>query len=281
MMTMTMMQRLLQSEDRAHDNSSPNIEESERKMFYGSASTLLAPYQLANRDSEEIAVNYSHNNNNHHSLFFKSLVKNDAVNAEADTNGATTISLQSEKSGAKSFVRTKSGAADEQARNENGYSEDLVRRLSGESDDSVDVDSRFVEERISSEEDFNAAVKDEDVRSPVDLTSRRLPTLCCADEGCEDNTETAGTTVIPCRHSLGCPPDENSMTVDDAYEKSTDVASTRRLAFSVENILDPNKFTGKQIEDSVKEKFSLPYNWRPHLDFANSSPVDVNRTGKL
>ena len=161
------------------------------------------------------------------------------------------------------------------------YSEDLVKRLSCDSDDSVDVNSGFVEEKISSEDDYNGAIKEEEVRSPVDLTSRRLQISCCRDDGCEHDSEAANAIVISCRHSIGCPSEENSTTVDEAYEKPTDVTSTRRLAFSVENILDPNKFTGKQIEENVKENFSSPYSWRPHLDFTNSSPVNANRTGKF
>lgn len=278
MMTMTMMQRLLQSEERTQVNSSPNIDESDRKALFEPTSTLPVPYQITNRDNKELAVNYG--NNNHHPLFFKSLAS--SISQEGLTS--------TEKNVKKAFIRVKNCSRSSNAGNyvqsakENGYSEELVGRLSGESEDSTDVNNAFAEERISSEDDLNSAVKEEDVRSPVDLTSRRLPMSYCGDDGSEiNNVDVTGTAVISCRHSVVCTSEENS-TVDDAYmtsEKSTDVASTRRLAFSVENILDPNMFTGKQIEDGVKEKFSLPYSWRPHLDFINSPPVNVNRAGKL
>jgi len=278
MMTMTMMQRLLQSEERTHANTSPNIDESDRKASFESTSTLPAHYQFTNRDNKEAALNYG--NNNHHPLFFKSLTNNTSQEVDIDRPS------NNSKSNKKPFLSPKDCVKSEPFANENGYSEDLVGRLSCESEDSIDVNNSFAEERINLEGEYKNGIKEEDVRSPVDLTNRRLPVTCCGDDGSgENNADAAGTTIVTCRHSTMCTStsDENSTNVDDTYitdDKPIDVPSTRRLAFSVENILDPNKFTGKQIEDNVKEKFSLPYSWRPHLDFMNSSPVIVNRTGK-
>nr|XP_018901569.1 PREDICTED: NK1 transcription factor-related protein 2-like [Bemisia tabaci] len=57
----------------------------------------------------------------------------------------------------------------------------------------------------------------------------------------------------------------------------------RRLAFSVENILDPNKFTGPKQEgpDAFIHRFQNPCHWRPHLDHIGSefshSGGDISR----
>lgn len=51
--------------------------------------------------------------------------------------------------------------------------------------------------------------------------------------------------------------------------------TNRRLAFSVENILDPNKFTGKQAV------FTDVCCWKPHQESMGSSEFDGSETGKF
>lgn len=127
------------------------------------------------------------------------------------------------------------------------------------SDESMDVeDSKHerIEDRLSSEEDFLTV--DDEIGSPVDLTNRhrflklhnRRPTMLSSDK------------IVFSRQ-----PDVSSpSTVSEANED-------RRIAFSVENILDPNKFTGKD-KDFGLLKPRYPTQWRPHMDImANSSDL--------
>lgn len=117
----------------------------------------------------------------------------------------------------------------------------------------------IAEDRVSSEEEFTTNTKDD--RSPVDLTSRRL---------LETNTAFD-------RQSSESITDESTL---DSCKNDRVPNHTRRLAFSVENILDPNKFTGKHVDDSLKDRILQPFNWRPHLDFIDNSPIDASRPGK-
>ncbi|XP_054279532.1 homeobox protein slou-like [Macrosteles quadrilineatus] len=113
------------------------------------------------------------------------------------------------------------------------------------SEESMDVEDRH--DRLSSDEDFLTV--DDELGSPVDLTSRH--------------------------HFL-----------NRIHHRSTTTASSpeaqdeppRRLAFSVENILDPNKFTGKEKEIAlVRPRFQSQ--WRP-LDMLATSPDLLAHPGR-
>lgn len=109
----------------------------------------------------------------------------------------------------------------------------------------------IADDRLSSDEDDELNV-DED---PVDLTNNRL-------HGCgqllqSDNKActTASATTVPMMMDT---------TASDYETCSSGAPSCNkgRLAFSVENILDPNKFTKKLIAPAAV----LP-RWRPRVDF--------------
>lgn len=130
-----------------------------------------------------------------------------------------------------------------------------------------DSKSRVSEEsmdhgRSSSEEDFLTV--DDDLGSPVDLTSRhrflnRLHhhhTVIASDKGFHRQLDT------PSPSSVSEPNDD----------------TPRRLAFSVENILDPTKFTGKEKEMAlVRPRFQSQ--WRP-LDVLSNSQDILNHAGE-
>lgn len=120
------------------------------------------------------------------------------------------------------------------------------------SEESMDVEERH--DRLSSDEDFLTV--DDELGSPVDLTSRHrfLNRL---------HHRSATTVLSPRRHDASSP---------EAQDEPP-----RRLAFSVENILDPNKFTGKEKEIAlVRPRFQSQ--WRP-LDMLNSSPDLLSHPG--
>lgn len=112
-----------------------------------------------------------------------------------------------------------------------------------------------MDDRLTSDEDDELNVMDED---PVDLTNNRLQENRNAGTAAASTT---ATTVVP-------------MVVDTAaneYETNSggDMPCNKgRLAFSVENILDPNKFTKKLIAPAA----ILP-SWRPRIDFTADSSV--------
>lgn len=111
----------------------------------------------------------------------------------------------------------------------------------------VTVAAADADDRLTSDEDDELNV-DED---PVDLTNNRL------HGGRRDNVASAVPMDVA--------------TTND-YETSGGPACNKgRLAFSVENILDPNKFTKKLIAPAGV----LP-RWRPRVDFT----VDPSITGE-
>lgn len=129
-----------------------------------------------------------------------------------------------------------------------------------------EVKSRVSEEsmdqaRLSSEEDFLTV--DDDLGSPVDLTSRhrfinRLHhhTVIAGDKGFRRQLETPSPSSV-------------SEANDD---------TPRRLAFSVENILDPTKFTGKEKELALlRPRFHSQ--WRP-LDALGHTQDILNHSGE-
>lgn len=132
------------------------------------------------------------------------------------------------------------------------------------SDDSRDVEMCDK----SDEEDLNVDVENDDTLCPVDLTRRQ-------DKFFEG--------FVPSSHKTDSSSDFNSFKEDAKRSESvcSDVSRSesprdpspsvvphqnRRLAFSVENILDPNKFTGRQsvYSDGI-------CCWKP-LDGSRGSP---------
>lgn len=114
-----------------------------------------------------------------------------------------------------------------------------------------------MDDRLTSDEDDELNVMDED---PVDLTNNRL----------QENHIAAGTAAASTTAATVVPMMQVDTTSNE-YETNGggDMPCNKgRLAFSVENILDPNKFTKKLIAPAAV----LP-RWRPRIDFAADSSV--------
>ncbi|CAA9998586.1 unnamed protein product, partial [Nesidiocoris tenuis] len=99
-----------------------------------------------------------------------------------------------------------------------------------------DVASRLTAESQIDDESSTCDSPVLDVGSPVDLTSRGLLTRLGGHPS-PDETATSAANVT---------------------------AATRRLSFSVDNILDPTKFTGGKNAFDQQEKFQTVHHWRPH-----------------
>ncbi len=247
MMTMTMMQKLLQSEDRNGSSASNDAETYERKPPFESHPYQYTDKELTQQNQLLFLKTFSPNNLNQHLL-------NNNLKFERGELRKPLFKCDEVGHAFQEYNKSDSKTDDECANDsEKTYDGELSRRLSCDSEDSAEVNGQghTDDDRVTSEEESNAC-KD---RSPVDLTNRRL---------LEENTFD--------RQSA------ESITEESTLDSCKN--DTRRLAFSVENILDPNKFTGKQLEDSIKEKLVQPYNWRPHIDYIDSSPAEVSRAGK-
>lgn len=135
----------------------------------------------------------------------------------------------------------------------------------------------------SDEEDLNVDVENDDGLCPVDLTRRQEKFAVSKSDGDfkssdfkssfkllkDDDKSSAGD------YSHGADRSE-SVCSDVSRSDSPRIASpsavthhvNRRLAFSVENILDPNKFTGRQVySDGV-------CCWKPHQENLGSPDFD-------
>lgn len=130
------------------------------------------------------------------------------------------------------------------------------------------------DERLSSDEDYLNVDEDEDedAGSPVDLTSRHrlLNRLSVADKlpHFRQTDASSPSTVSEAN--------EDNLLLQSPPPSRQHDHRDRRLAFSVENILDPNKFTGKEKEAAAAAAAVLRptfhTHWRPHLDITSSSP---------
>lgn len=279
MMTMMMMQRLLQSEGGTANSSTKDTEASTEQR----SSFESLPYQFANRDKEisEIGEHnqlfiktFSNNNLNQHII--NNNFKDNFIKFERNEIRKPFFECDPSKVG-RAFQEYKSKhktEVEENANNVDKYEkahqleESAARRLSCDSEDSFNeaVHNHVMvsEERVSSEEEFSNMTREEDVRSPVDLTSRRLLEANSSD-----------------RQSSGSGTEDSTLDETCKNDKVSSEIPPRTLSFSVENILDPNKFTGKQFEESLKDKIVQSYNWKPHLDFMDASPVNASRTGRV
>lgn len=148
----------------------------------------------------------------------------------------------------------------------------LVETSSHEKGKSASEDSRDTETK-SDEEDLNVDVENDDALCPVDLTRRQCFDASAGDfkafkvvkeEGLKDG-----------RSESVCSDDVSRSDSPGGRVQSPSVVTqqNRRLAFSVENILDPNKFTGRQV-----------YNdgiccWKPHQESLGSPDFDGSETG--
>lgn len=279
MMTMMMMQRLLQSEDRPNSSGNESESPSERRASFESVS-----YQYpAPRDKELSEIGdqnqlflktFSPNNINQHIInnnFKDNFLKFDRTEVrksaffECDNQKLTAAVRTFPSAEYKSKLQHKSDSDESNNTDKFDKSYEENRRLSCESEDSIDVSNHVIvtDDRVSSEEEFNGSAREEDVRSPVDLTRRRL----LAANSSSDRQSTGSVT-------------EDSVMEETCKTNRPPDISSRTLAFSVENILDPNKFTGKQFEDSIKDTLVQSYSWKPHLDFMDTSPVHASRPGK-
>jgi len=123
------------------------------------------------------------------------------------------------------------------------------------------------DDRSTSDDDGDRGCDDDDEGGvlnvdddPVDLTNcNRLQPR----QNCNGKTEAAGALADPIVAAVRPGPMDTGAS---DYETSG-TASKGRLAFSVENILDPNKFTSKIAPSAV-----LP-RWRPRVDFGADPSV--------
>lgn len=104
------------------------------------------------------------------------------------------------------------------------------------SEDSRDVDMC----EKSDEEDLNVDVENDDTLCPVDLTRRQFTSFDMKTDSNSDYNDVKRADSV-------CSDISRSRSPRDGEDRSPVVQQSRRLAFSVENILDPNKFTNKSV----------------------------------
>lgn len=281
MMTMTMMQRILQSDERTTSAAAAAIN-CEAELVDGGKPFDGLSYQLAATTASLIA---DRDDSGHR--FLRSLVGQPRLAVESAAADGDFLRFERADSPPPQQQQPPSffGRDDRPLRRSaerafrayeklaNAVVDDDCRRSSCDSQNSTDeLATASPEERLTSEEE-SAGAKDE-VRSPVDLTSGRRSPL---PGDCHEFASSEESTLDSCRNErlhdgLG-PGASPSLSLSAS-------PSPRKLAFSVENILDPNKFTGKQLEEA-NERMPPSFNWRPHSDFADSCSVDVSGPGKF
>lgn len=160
-------------------------------------------------------------------------------------------------------------------------------------DDSRDAET--CDKHSESGEELNVDVENDDTLCPVDLTRR------------QEEKFTNFESLIPKNGMSNLPNPEfklkkDSVLINNLNNRSDSVCSdvsrsesprevaspslvthnhNRRLAFSVENILDPNKFTGRQSVFSDSGSNGLVNCcWKPHQDNLNSSSEIDGPDGK-
>lgn len=156
------------------------------------------------------------------------------------------------------------------------------------SDDSRDVEM-CDNKSDTEEEDLNIEVdvENDETLCPVDLTRRQekyttFENLLQSKTDESDYNKTYKTLKEDDLKSLSCKRSESVCSdvsrSESPRERSPSVGThqNRRLAFSVENILDPNKFTGRQavFSDSI-------CCWKPNQDSIGSPEFDGSETGWL
>ncbi|GLV32807.1 slouch [Carabus blaptoides fortunei] len=147
-------------------------------------------------------------------------------------------------------------------------------------DDSRDAET--CDKNSESGEELNVDVENDDTLCPVDLTRRQdekftnFESLIPKNGGNGEFTSKKTVrdeqaSVVVNRSDSVCSDVSRSESPRDVVSPSV-VSHNRRLAFSVENILDPNKFTGRQSVYSDSGSNGLVNCcWKPHQDNVNSS----------
>lgn len=155
------------------------------------------------------------------------------------------------------------------------------------SDDSRDVE--MCENKSDSEEDdlnIEVDVENDETLCPVDLTRRQdkfttfenlLQTTKTEDSDFKSFKGLKEDDLKGCAVKRAESVCSDVSRSESPRERSPSVVShpNRRLAFSVENILDPNKFTGRQAvySDGI-------CCWKPHQDSIGSPDFDGSETGQ-
>lgn len=156
-------------------------------------------------------------------------------------------------------------------------------------DDSRDAET--CDKNSESGEELNVDVENDDTLCPVDLTRRQddkftnfeslipksgVPSSEFKLKKLRDDAES-----VMNRSDSVCSDVSRSESPRDVVSPSV-VSHNRRLAFSVENILDPNKFTGRHSVYSDSGSNGLVNCcWKPHQDNINSSTEIDGHDGNL
>lgn len=160
-------------------------------------------------------------------------------------------------------------------------------------DDSRDAET-CADKHSESGEELNVDVENDDTLCPVDLTRRQEEKFTNFESLIPKN----GMSSLPSpefklkkdsvlinnlnnRSDSVCSDVSRSESPRDVVSPSVVTHHNRRLAFSVENILDPNKFTGRQSVFSDSGSNGLVNCcWKPHQDNLNSSSEIDGPDGK-
>lgn len=156
----------------------------------------------------------------------------------------------------------------------------LKKRRTSEDSRDVEMCDKTSE---TDEEDLNVDVEADDALCPVDLTRRHGAFEAFVPSSKIDNSEYKTYKILKDDDKVNGIDASRSESVcsDVSRSESPRVPSpsvvshqNRRLAFSVENILDPNKFTGRQgvYADGI-------CCWKPRSESLGSPDYDENDTG--
>ena len=146
------------------------------------------------------------------------------------------------------------------------------------SEDSRDADMCDRDAEIEDESNVEVDVENDETLCPVDLTRRqeRLAFDTSGDfKGYSSHKDDIPMDNVNGAESV-CSDVSRSESPRDGDDSPSVVShQNRRLAFSVENILDPNKFTGRQagFGDGV-------CCWKPHQESVGSSDFEGSEIGK-
>lgn len=143
------------------------------------------------------------------------------------------------------------------------------------------------DDKSESGEELNVDVENDDNSCPVDLTHRNTREENFSFENLIQKNNNSENII-----KLKSPDEQDSVLInrsesvcsDDVSRSDSprDVVSpsvmnshhNRRLAFSVENILDPNKFTGRQsVYSDSGSNGTVNICWKPHQDVSSSECV--------
>lgn len=147
----------------------------------------------------------------------------------------------------------------------------------------INDDSRDNEtcDKSESGEELNVDVENDDNSCPVDLTRRQEESKFTFENLIPKSDFKLSKTIkeeqesVLNRSESVCSDVSRSDSPRDGVSPSV-VSHNRRLAFSVENILDPNKFTGRQSAYSDSGSNGMVNCcWKPHQDI-NSPEISTD-----